>query len=265
MDEVARYNRERWNELALKGIAYTRPWLDLDPQNARERIDPENVLGGAPLAGRTVLCLAGGGGQQSAAFALLGARVTVLDLSELQLARDREAAAHYGVEVRTIQGDMRDLGGLPDGAFDIVWHAHSLNFVPDPRPVFAEVARVLRRGGYYRMSYSNPFCHGMERERAEGGCYRLCLRYEDAEVRLADPRWSFVDGAGAEHAVVGPREFRHTLSTVINEAHARGLELVGFWEDTGPPGSPAPGTWEHSMRIAPQFVSMWWRRGPGPA
>lgn len=260
MDEVAKYNRERWDELSLKDIAYARPWLDLTPANAYERVDPENALGRVSLAGRRVLCLAGGGGQQSAAFALLGAQVTVLDLSDVQLGKDRAAAAHYAVEVRTIQGDMRDLGGFADGAFDIVWHAHSLNFVPDPRPVFCEAARVLRSGGYYRLSYSNPFCHGMERERAENGCYRLCLPYEDAEVRLPDPRWDFVDGAGRQQAVVGPREFRHKLSTVVNEAFAKGLQLVGFWEDTGPPGCHAPGTWEHSMRIAPQFVSMWYRR-----
>ncbi len=260
MDEIARYNRERWDELALRGIAYARPWLDLTSENAHERVDPENVLRRASLADKDVLCLAGGGGQQSAAFALLGARVTVVDLSDVQLDRDRAAAAHYGVEVRTIQGDMRDLSSLADGAFDIVWHAHSLNFVPDPRPVFAEVARVLRRDGYYRMSCSNPFFHGMQRERSEAGCYRLCLPYEDGEVRFADTRWTFVDGSGHEQSVVGPREFRHKLSTVINEAYARGVELIGLWEDTGPPGSPEPGTWEHSVRIAPQFVSMWFRR-----
>ena len=41
------------------------------------------------IAGKGVLCLAGGGGQQSAAFALLGAKVTVLDFSETQLERDK--------------------------------------------------------------------------------------------------------------------------------------------------------------------------------
>ena len=40
-----------------------------------------------------VLCLAAGGGQQSVAFALLGANVTVFDLSETQLEHDRLAAA----------------------------------------------------------------------------------------------------------------------------------------------------------------------------
>ncbi len=261
MDELARYNRERWDELSLKGIAYGRPWLDLTPQTAYGRVDRENALRGMRLAGASVLCLAGGGGQQSAAFALLGARVTVVDLSDVQLAKDLAAARHYGLQVRTIQGDMRDLGGFDAGSFDVVWHAHSLNFVPDPRPVFSGVARILRSGGYYRLSYSNPFYHGMEREVAEGGCYRLCLPYEDgAEIIWAEPSWTFRDEAGRDQAVVGPREFRHTLGTVVNEAFAAGLQMVGLYEDMGPEGEFAPGTWEHSMKIAPQFLAMWYSR-----
>ncbi len=261
MDEVARYNRERWNELALRGILYSRPWLDLTPETALERVDPEKVLRVEPFAGRNVLCLAGGGGQQSAAFALLGSRVTVLDLSDAQLATDRATAAHYRVDMRTLQGDMRDLGAFAAAAFDIVWHAHSLNFVPDPRPVFSEVARVLRPGGFYRLSYSNPFYHGMDREHAEDGCYRLCLPYTDgAEIVFPDPAWTFVDASGRPQSVVGPREFRHTLGTVINHPASLGLKVIALWEDTGPEGEVEPGSWEHSLRIAPQFLSLWYRR-----
>ncbi len=261
MDEVARYNRERWNELASRGILYSRPWLDLTPEIARERVDAEGVLRGEALAGRDVLCLAGGGGQQSVAFALLGARVTVLDLSDAQLATDRAAAAHYRVDVRTLQGDMRDLGAFAAAAFDVVWHAHSLNFVPDPRPVFSEVSRVLRPGGFYRLSYSNPFCHGMDREHVENGCYRLCLPYADgAEIICPDPAWTFTDGSGQHQSVVGPREFRHTLGTVINHPGSLGMRLIGLWEDTGPEGEVEAGSWEASLRVAPQFLSLWYRR-----
>ena len=54
--------------------------LGLDEQSARAYVDSAGLLG--DLHDREVLCLAGGGGQQSAAFANLGARVTVLDLTE---------------------------------------------------------------------------------------------------------------------------------------------------------------------------------------
>src|SRR5262245_37596152 len=107
MDEVARYNQERWNELVEGGILYTRPFLDLTPASARMVVDPHGFIG--EYAGKQVLCLAAGGGQQSAAFALLGAQVSVFDLSERALARDQQAACHYGVSIATYLGDMRDL------------------------------------------------------------------------------------------------------------------------------------------------------------
>src|SRR5919205_4400488 len=128
MDEIAEYNIERWRRLVEARALYTRPLLDLDAASARERLDPRGRLG--ELDGRRVLCLAGGGGRESAAFALLGARVTVFDLSEEQLEQDRRAAAHYGFEVETVRGDMRDLSALGREAFDVVSHPYSLNFVP---------------------------------------------------------------------------------------------------------------------------------------
>ena len=114
-DDVAQYNQERWEELAAQGLEYTRPILDLDAESALALVDPKGVAG--DVSGKDVLCLAGAGGQQSAAFGILGAKVTVLDITETQLERDREAAAHYGIDVRTVQGDMRDLSVFDDGSF----------------------------------------------------------------------------------------------------------------------------------------------------
>ncbi|MBA3390538.1 MAG: hypothetical protein H0U02_14480 [Rubrobacter sp.] len=76
MDEVADYNIERWKALVEADAVFTRPALNLDPGQAQAEIDPEGWLG--PVARKDVLCLACGGGQQSVAFALLGANVTVV-------------------------------------------------------------------------------------------------------------------------------------------------------------------------------------------
>src|SRR5829696_5371643 len=107
MDEIARYNIQRWQALVEANALFTRPALDLDISSARGRVDPEGRLG--DLAGKVVLCLACGGGQQSVAFALLGANQTVADLSKTQLQRDDEAAAHYSIDVKIVQADIRDL------------------------------------------------------------------------------------------------------------------------------------------------------------
>ncbi len=133
MDDVARYNKERWEELARANVVFSRPYLGLDVSSAREVVDPHAML--SEIQGMEVLCLASGGGQQSVALAMLGAEVTVLDLSETQLERDRDAARNYGVHVTAVQGDMRDLSRFGDGVFDVVYQAYSINFVPSVRPV----------------------------------------------------------------------------------------------------------------------------------
>ena len=254
-DEIARYNKERWEALAQAHVPYSRPALDLNADSARQMVDPHGLIG--TFKGKDVLCLAGGGGQQTAAFGLLGARVTVLDLSETQLQRDRETAAHYGLSIRAEQGDMRDLSRFVPCSFDVVWHAHSIGFVPDVHSVFDQVGRVLRPGGLYTMSCNNPFSAGLDERDWNGQGYLLKGRYLDGEIEFADPYWEIGYDDGTSTRVQGPREFRHTLSTLINGMAQRGFILLGVWEDTSSDPNAEPGTWEHMKSIAPPYLEFW--------
>lgn len=261
MDALAEFNRERWNELSREGVAYGRPWLDLKPEEARRRVDPEGVLG--DLAGSEVLLLAGGGGQQSAAFGLLGARVTVLDFCEAQLAADRQAAGHFGLTPKLVQGDMRNLTCFRDSAFDHVWHAHSIGFIPNPRPVFIEVARVLRPGGLYRLSCGNPFVAGADEASWDGSGYRIRGVYQDGAERPAEP-WEIWTGGATPKRVAGPREFVHALSTLVNEPIRLGLRLLRAQEDgVEAPGGTTPGSWAHFTAVCPPYLVFWWQRERG--
>jgi len=261
MDELARHNQQRWEELAEANILYSRPLLDLDECSARAWLDPEGKMG--EVAGKEVLCLAGGGGQQSVAFALLGAKVTVLDFSPKQLERDRQAAAHYGVGVKAVRGDMRDLSCFGKGSFDIVWHAHSLGFVPDAREVFGQVAGVLRVGGRYRLHCHNPFFHGLSKEDWNGKGYPLSRPYADGEVSYDDAHWDVDDGAGRVRRIKGPREFRHTLATLVNRLIELGFVILGIWEETTGDRRAEPGSWEHFKAICPPGLTIWSHYQPG--
>jgi SAM-dependent methyltransferase len=262
MDELTAFNKARWEALAAANVEYSRPLLALDAESARREVDPFGVMDA--VAGRDVLCLASGGGQQSAAFALLGAQVTVLDFSETQLERDRQALAHYGRSARLIQGDMRDLSVFADAAFDLVWHAFSINFVPDPTPVFAEVARVLRPGGQYRVQWHNPFVAAVDDRSWDGQGYRVGAVYADAEIRLDDMRWDIQAEDGSVQRVEGPREFNHTLSKVINGLIQRRFTIQGIWE--APNGDPTaePGSWPHFVAVMPPWLTLWTRYLPDP-
>lgn len=257
MDELAKFNKARWEALAAANVAYSRPMLDLDPAAARQVVDPYGIMG--EVAGKDVLCLAGGGGQQSAAFALLGANVTVVDISETQLERDRIALAHYGLNAHLVQGDMRDLSQFSAGAFDVVWHAFSISFVPDSGQVFDQVRRGLRPGGLYHLAWHNPFTMGIDENTWNGEGYLLKHIYRDGEVALASNVWDFTDENNVVHRVEGPREFRHTLSTVVNGLIGRGFTLLGLWEDMAGDPNAEPGSWEHYLAVAPLGLVLWAR------
>ncbi|GII79449.1 hypothetical protein Sru01_44310 [Sphaerisporangium rufum] len=260
-DETYHYNEQRWQALVAADALFTRPALDLDPDKARAYLDLDRLGVPGDLAGRRVLCLASGGGQQSAAFALLGADVTVVDISSGQLARDRQAAEHYGVAVRTVQGDMRDLSDLDHATFDLVWHPYSLNFVPDCLVVFREVARVLAEGGHYHLMCANPAFSGLTHHTWTGEGYLLTQPYtEGAATSYPDQEWVY-DGEPAGR-IRPPREYRHTLDRVVNGLLGEGFALTFLAESREHYPDAEPGSWAHFIGVAPPWLDSVWRYRP---
>ncbi|MBO3750257.1 class I SAM-dependent methyltransferase [Streptosporangiaceae bacterium NEAU-GS5] len=257
-DDIYRYNEERWNALVEADALFTRPMLDLDAEKAQAYLDLERLGLPGDLAGRKVLCLAGGGGQQSAAFALLGADVTVFDLSTGQLGRDRRAAEHYGVDIRTVQGDMRDLSALDASAFDLVWHPYSLTFVPDARVVFHEVARVVKPGGHYYLMCANPFFSGLTHHSWNGEGYTLKQPYTDGGATgYPDQDWVY-DQKPSGRVIPEPREYRQTLRRIVTGLTQEGFILTLLSEVGSDRLDSEPGSWEHFTVVAPpwlEFVS----------
>jgi SAM-dependent methyltransferase len=267
VDDVYQYNKKRWEALVQAEALFTKPWLDLDVESARKRLDRWGLLG--DLAGKEVLCMAGGGGQQSAAFALLGARVTVLDIAHGQLAKDREAAAYYSVAVRTYQGDMRDLSVFHEDAFDVVWQPYSLNFVPDCSVVFRGVARVIRPGGMYHFVAANPFACGMGPRDWNGEGYVVRHPYvEGAQIRYQDEDWVFGDDPGAKEKINGPLEYRQTLGRIWNGLVENRFALIRLLEWAGHEQNlnAQPGEWEHFTSFLPPWLWFWtsYRPDVGP-
>lgn len=258
MDEIASTNRARWNALAQANVEWSRPFLDLSIEEAKTYIYRHGIL--KDVKGKKVLCLSSGGGQDSAAFGLSGAEVTVLDLSDVQLERDRQAAAHLGYPVVTLQGDMRDLSAFTDNSFDIVWQVYSVNFVPDLEPVFRGAARVLKTGGIYFLQFANPFVHSIDEAAWDGKGYPLRHLYiEGEDLSELYPDWDVEQEDGTTVKVPSPHEYRHTLSTVINTMTASGFSLLGLWEYMKHEESPEPGSWAHYTQVAPPWFSTFWK------
>lgn len=263
MDEIAEYNIKRWQALADADALFTRPNLALTPESAREFLDAEEMLG--DLTGKDVLCLASGGGQQSAAFALLSANVTVFDLSEAQLEHDKQAAEHYNLSIRITQGDMRDLSAFDPASFDLVYQPFSIGYVPDGKIVFAQVANVLRPGGMYYLANDNPFYCVMSAVDWNGEGYVLKAPYVDEGPYVSpDPDWVYARSARPLPAVREAHLYRHTLANMLNSLLGLGFSLLHISDSKHiyPDDAAEPGAWDHFVAYAPVYLGLWMRYQP---
>ena len=116
MTDVLQHNRDAWNQESNGGES---PWCQpVDaPTIAAARLGQWEVILTPTLAvprdwfgdiqGKSILCLAPGGGQQVPVLAAAGGTVTSFDNSDEQLAKDRLVAEREGLDIRLVQGIWR--------------------------------------------------------------------------------------------------------------------------------------------------------------
>jgi SAM-dependent methyltransferase len=235
--DIRSYNRQAWDKAVERRSEWTVP---VEPQAiaAARSGDWQIVLTPTKpiprawfgeIRGADVLCLAGGGGQQGPILAAAGARVTVFDNSPQQLAQDRYVARREGLELQTVEGDMRDLSIFAGGSFDLIVHPVSNVFVPDVHPVWREAARVLRRGGSLLAGFTNPILYLFDQELADEGTLQVRhkLPYSDLTSLSEEERAVYVKEQQ-------PLEFGHLLADQIGGQIDAGFVIAGFYEDIWP-------------------------------
>lgn len=235
--DILSANRAAWDLAAVRDNPYARAVSPSEVADARQgswsiylsdrRSVPASWF--PDLAGRSVLCLASGGGQQGPILAAAGASVWVLDASAGQLEQDRLVADRDGLELTTVMGDMADLSVFDDGAFDLIVNPPSTLFVPDLLPVFRECHRVLRPGGHLLMSFMNPDDFVFDADALDEG--RI-------EVRFSLP-YVEVDTLSDEEREQGLRDgrffhFSHTMEAQLGQLTEVGFAVTGFYEDRRP-------------------------------
>lgn len=232
---VVEHNRAAWNREARAGSEWSTP---VGPEAIRAARDgdwqviltptrpvPRDWFG--PLAGRQVLCLASGGGQQAPILAAAGAEVLSFDLSDEQLRKDRDVAEREGLPLRTLQGDMRDLSALETGRFDLIFHPVSNVFVPDVRPVWRECFRVLKPGGRLLSGFMNPWMFLFDHDEA-ASVGELVVRHR---LPYAEPDSLGPQAREAWRHSGRAAEFSHSLEAQIGGQLAAGLQLIDLYED----------------------------------
>lgn len=231
--DIRAYNRDAWNRYVDGGESeWTQPVSPEIIARAREgdfsilltETKPVPREWFPPLKGLDVLCLASGGGQQGPVLAAAGARVTVFDNSPRQLDQDRFVAEREGLDIRLVEGDMRDLSVFADASFDFIFHPVSNLFIHEIRPVWCEAYRVLRKGGTLLAGFMNPIFYLFDFEKAEKGelDVQYKLPYADSEhPEIAEKM--IATGDALEHS--------HTLTDQLGGQMDAGFALIGFYED----------------------------------
>jgi SAM-dependent methyltransferase len=246
--DIRDYNRNAWNRAVETGDRWTVPVTPEQIAAARrgdwqivltENLPiPRDWLG--EVAGRDVLCLASGGGQQGPILAAAGARVTVYDNSPRQLAQDRRVAEREGLTITTIEGDMRHLDALAGDSFDLIVHPVSNLFVPEVRPVWAEAYRVARPSGVLVAGFNNPAFYIFDLPASDRGelVVRHALPYSDLESLTEPERQARIEQGW-------PLEWSHTVTDQIGGQLDAGFALTGLYEDrhAGHPLSAYMGTY----------------------
>ena len=178
------------------------------------------------LNGCRILCLASGGGQQAPILAAAGADVTAFDNSDKQLESDKKTCEAYGLQVKTVQGDMRDLSAFVDESFDLIFHPVSNLFVDKIENVWKESARVLRSGGLLLAGFSNPVVYMFDALKCEKGIL---------EVKHSIPYSPFSESAKEESARFikdgDALEYGHSLEEQIGGQLDAGFAIVAMYED----------------------------------
>lgn len=236
--DIRAYNRDAWDKEVEKGNPWTVP-VDHEKIVQAKQGYWQIVLTPTihvpkswfpDFSGKPVLCLASGGGQQGPILAAAGGIVTTLDNSPMQLKRDLEVAKREGLNINTVEGDMRDLSRFPDNYFTLIFHPVSNLFIPEIKSVWTEAYRVLAPGGVLLSGFANPINYifdwqKMEEERKLE--VRYCLPYSDVEDLPKDQLQKYMEEGN-------PLEYSHSFNDQIGGQLQAGFIITGFYEDHDP-------------------------------
>ena len=244
------HNRREWDARVRSAARFTQPASDEEFRNPLAAVDAAGWLGPS-IAGRRVLCLAAGGGRQSALYAAAGALVTVVDISAEMLAIDRQVAAERGLPVRTIEASMDDLSALPPAGFDVVIQPVSTCYVPDVTAVYRQVARVIRAGGVYVSQHKQPASLQTSVDRSPRGYEIVEPYYRTGPLPQIAP---------SSHREAGTLEFLHRFEELLGGLCRAGFAIEDVIEPLHADESAPPGSFAHRSRYVAPYIRIKARR-----
>jgi ubiquinone/menaquinone biosynthesis C-methylase UbiE len=228
---VTEYNRSIWDKYVENNVRWTIPVSKDDIENARNGIwnivltpvKPVPYSWFPHLQGLKILGLACGGGQQGPILAALGADVTIFDNSDNQLNQDRNLSDEFNLNIKTVQGDMKDLSVFADMSFDVIFNPCSVVFIDNVKPVWKECFRVLKTNGILMTGLINPISFQLDQ-----AVNPFQLIYTQPYSDLCSLPKEMLDDIMKNQEAL---EFGHSLTEQIGEQLRAGFLMTDFYED----------------------------------
>ena len=153
---ITAHNRQVWNGVAEARRASCQP-----PEfflAGGSTLGPEETAAMGPVAGRRLLNLLCSSGNDALSWAVQGASVVGVDISDVAISIASEQAAATGLDARFVAADVYALPAeLQNADFDIVYStAGIMCWMPDLGEWGRIVARALKPGGTFLMDEHHP-------------------------------------------------------------------------------------------------------------
>jgi SAM-dependent methyltransferase len=226
-------NAKTWDLWSEEGMTWTQPITHDEYMNANAENYIVYLTPCVPvphewfgeLAGKKLLGLASGGGQQMPIFAALGAECTVLDYSLKQLESERLVAEREGYAIEIIRADMTKPLPFADDTFDLIFHPVSNCYVEEVKPIFKECYRILKKGGALLSGLDNGVNYIFDED-------ETTVKYKLPFNALRDPA-IYKDCVENDWGI----QFSHTFEDQIGGQLEAGLMLTHVYEDTNGAGN----------------------------
>jgi len=228
--DIVKHNKSAWDNYVDKKDRWTIPVSEQELEKVKNGdwkvvLTPNKTVSHdwfPELKGLKILGLASGGGQQGPILATLGADVTIFDNSEKQLEQDKVLSDKFNLNIKTVQGDMKDLSVFEDNSFDLIFNPCSIVFVDNVLPVWKECFRVLKPGGILMTGLINPISFQLDEE-----SLKLIYKQPFSDLYSLTPE-KLEELKNKKEALV----FGHTLTAQIGGQLDAGFVMTGMFEDT---------------------------------
>ncbi|MDM5190672.1 class I SAM-dependent methyltransferase [Bacillus sp. DX4.1] len=232
--QLSANNKEGWNKAAYEA------WTSRHgtPHEYAQQLvkDPAHTVSHylpyiKGIQGKRIINLLGSKGSKAVAFALLGADVTVVDISESNAKYAKELASAVGAPIEYIVSDVLDI--QPTKTFDVVLlELGVLHYFIDLQPLFQLIFQLLKDGGTLILRDYHPiYTKLLEMDDTTFLANGNYFHEEIVEVEVA---YSILLNETQKASLLKNKIRRWTLGEIITEIAQTNLRIKEFIEERGP-------------------------------